>query len=558
MGLKRNTFVADFETTTIEEDCRVWAWAIYSINKDETKIGKDINSFFKQILKLPNGSTIYFHNLKFDGEFMLYHLFNNGFKYSNKKKLEKNEFNTLIDGLGNWYSLQLKDEYEYTYRFYDSFKIIPFGVKAMSKAFDIEQLKGDIDYTLPRPIGWELTENEREYITNDVEIVGKSLMYFFTQGLNKITQASNAFSDFKEILGKEKFKNFYPKLDIELDKQIRSSYKGGFTYVSPQYQDIELKDGIVLDVNSLYPSVMRDSYLPYGEPIQFDGNYKKDKLYNLYIISFRCSFELKKDHIPTVQIKNNMFFNSRLYLENSSDMIIPLTMTNVDFDLFKLHYNIYNIEIFGGWKFKSSNMIFKDYVKKWGEVKQQASIDNNPGLRTIAKLMLNSLYGKFGLNPQIESKVPHLNEKGLVKYTKIQQDDRDPVYIPVASFVTAYSRSITITAAQKNYQRFIYADTDSLHLVGLKIPSNIKIHSTKLGYWDHENTFTKGRFLRAKSYIEEIDNKTHVTCAGLPANCHVKVNFDNFRNGLSVPGKLRAKRVRGGIVLEETYFTIKM
>jgi hypothetical protein len=39
--------VADFETTTLETDCRVWAWGIYDINNDSFNHGKDILSFFK-------------------------------------------------------------------------------------------------------------------------------------------------------------------------------------------------------------------------------------------------------------------------------------------------------------------------------------------------------------------------------------------------------------------------------------------------------------------------------------------------------------------------------
>mgnify|MGYP002512467155 CR=1 FL=1 len=53
---------------------------------------------------------------------------------------------------------------------------------------------------------------------------------------------------------------------------------------------------MVLDVNSLYPSVMYDSDLPFGTPIFFKGEYIEDEIYPLYtqmIIPQRYKFEGK-------------------------------------------------------------------------------------------------------------------------------------------------------------------------------------------------------------------------------------------------------------------------
>ena len=43
----KNLYVADFETTTDELDCRVWGWGIYDILKEGTIINNDIDSFFQ-------------------------------------------------------------------------------------------------------------------------------------------------------------------------------------------------------------------------------------------------------------------------------------------------------------------------------------------------------------------------------------------------------------------------------------------------------------------------------------------------------------------------------
>ena len=170
--------------------------------------------------------------------------------------------------------------------------------------------------------------------------------------------------------------------------------------------------------------------------------------------------------------------------------------------------------------------------------------------------MLNALYGKFALNPNVQSKIPYY-DNGMVKYVDGDKEVRNPIYIPVGTFVTAWARHKTISAAQSVFDRFIYADTDSLHLIGTSIPDELEVDDTALGKWAHESTFTRGRFLRQKSYIEEVENVMHITCAGLPESCHYFVTWDNFHEGVIYSGKLQPKRVKGGIVLNETTFEIK-
>lgn len=118
--------------------------------------------------------------------------------------------------------------------------------------------------------GHVLTEDERKYIKNDVLIMAKALKILFDEKLTRMTRASNALADYKEIISKQKFLHYFPTLDYEIDKDIRKSYKGGFTYLNPIYKEKDVEEGCVLDVNSLYPSVMYEKPLPFGEPVFFD------------------------------------------------------------------------------------------------------------------------------------------------------------------------------------------------------------------------------------------------------------------------------------------------
>lgn len=552
-------FTADFETTTDPTDCRVWACGICEIGRPENFIYmNDIDGFIDWARK-QRKVTVYFHNLKFDGEFILCWLFENGFKFvSDRRDLEKNTFTTLISDKGQFYSMEIcferKGKEKDCLTIYDSLKILPFSVAAIAKGFNLPISKLDIDYNEKREKGHILTKEEVDYLKNDVEIMARALHILFEEGLTKMTQGSNALFDYKRTVGTKNFNKWFPIPDYDSD--IRQSYKGGFTYLNPKYKEIDLQDGIVLDVNSLYPSVMYYKPLPYGEGIFFNGKYETDKIYNLYIQMFTCQFELKPGYIPTIQLKNNLAFVPTQYLESSDGEDVTLCLTNVDMELFFKHYNVYNIEWHSGWKFKSTVGLFKDYIDKWNKVKMESTINGNKAMRTLAKLMLNALYGKFALNPNVRSKIPWY-DNGVVKYRLGEKETRDPIYIPVGTFITAWARHKTISSAQKVYNRFVYADTDSLHLIGTDIPDMLEVDPIKLGAWKHESTFTRARFIRQKSYIEEIDGELNITCAGMPERCYQYVTWDNFHTGSSYDGKLGMTHVNGGIVLKDIPFSIK-
>lgn len=280
--------------------------------------------------------------------------------------------------------------------FFDSLKIIPFSVDEIAKSFNLSISKLEIDYKKERPKGYVLTNEEKDYIKHDVLIVAKALKVLFDEDLKKMTQGSNALNDFKTMLTKSKFLHYFPPLDYDIDKDLRKAYKGGFTYLNPIYKEKDVEKGTVLDVNSLYPSVMYEKLLPFGEPVFFNGEYKKDNVYELYIQMITCSFKLKKNKIPTVQIKNNRsFFRENEYLENSQNEIVCLVLTNVDLKLFFEQYDVYDLDYVCGWKFKGIQGLFSSYIDKWISRKNEATISGNKGQRTLAKLMLNSLYRKI-------------------------------------------------------------------------------------------------------------------------------------------------------------------
>ena len=465
-------FTADFETCTwLANETYVWAWAVCEIgNEENLKIGNNIDSFI-DYCKLQKNSTMYFHNLKFDGEFIIYWALKNGFKHVEKKEdIESNTFTTLISDMGQFYQITLYfskgNKRVHKITFIDSLKIIPFSVDQVAKSFNLEISKLSIDYNKEREIGHILTEEENEYIKNDVLIMAKALKVIFDENLTKMTQGSNALNDFKKIITDSKFRHYFPTLEYEIDKDIRKSYKGGFTYLNPIYKEKDLENIVNLDVNSLYPSVMYEKPLPFGEPIFYKGKYIEDKIYPLYIQMITCSFEIKKNKIPTIQLKHSLGFKANEYLTSSHNEIICLVLTSVDLKLFLEQYNVFDLEYISGWKFKSIKGIFSSYIDKWITRKNKATLEGNKGQRTLAKLMLNSLYGKFATSLEVQSKIPFLGEDDIVHYRMSEKENKDGIYIPIGSFITAYAREKTIRTAQAvtdyslkkyGYDAFVYS-----------------------------------------------------------------------------------------------------
>ena len=230
-----------------------------------------------------------------------------------------------------------------------------------------------------------------------------------------------------------------PNLDYELDKDLRQSYRGGFTYLNPIYKEKDVGQTVVLDVNSLYPSCMYYKDIPYGEPVFFEGQYQDDTVYPLYIQQITCdSFKIKKNKIPTIQVKNNRFLKENEYLEeyNTNGKLDPLclVLTNIDLRLFLEHYEVENLNYVCGWKFKACDFLFKKYIDKWINVKIQATKEKNAGQRQMAKLQLNSLYGKLATSLEIQSKIPYMGEDEIIHYKLSEKEIKNGIYLPARFF----------------------------------------------------------------------------------------------------------------------------
>lgn len=578
-------FTCDFETTTDLDDCRVWAYAICEIGDPDNFIyGNSLDEFMEWCQNPKENYLCLFHNLKFDGQYILSWLLKHGFEYvADKKNRHDHSFTTLITDMGQFYVIEVyfkvKGHKVNKVTFHDSLKLLNFSVEEIAKSFDLPISKLKLDYHAKREVGHILTPHEVDYIRNDVRIMALALDILYKQGMTKMTVGANALHSFKSICNN--FSQLFPVLPLEVDADIRKSYKGGFTYLSPKYREKTTGRGLTLDVNSMYPAKMVQEWIPYSMPEPFEGKYKPDKLYPLYTQRLSCTFDIKPNKIPSIQLKNCASFMPNEYIESSKDEIVTLTLTNPDLELFFQQYDVNVIAYHGGWKFKRARGMFTDYINHWTEEKIKAKKEGNRPQYLLSKLMLNNLYGKLALNPIGRQKAPVLKDEEL-HYLMLPTEERKPIYIPAATFITSYARKYIIETSQfirdwsmknKGYDAYVYSDTDSIHCLLDKsdldvLKKHIKIDPYELGAWDCESTWTRGRFLRQKCYIEEIDGEIHSTVAGMPKHLSHLVNFDNFNVGFTTADftddeigekgrKLKYVHTDGGVVLVPTDFTIK-
>lgn len=564
-------FACDFETTvdndtSKQEKTEVWSACFCEIGTEEVVIMNSINQFMNYWLKAQNENvTLFFHNLKFDGSFILDWLYHNTqYKEASQGEIEKGTFNFLpkkqmpaysysylISSMGQWYSITIKGK-DHIITIKDSLKLMPFSLADIGKAFKTKHQKLEMEYKGKRYAGCKISKDEEEYIKNDVLVMSEALQFMFNEGHNKMTIGSCCVSEYKNIfkhseLGlMNEWEEIFPNMKkIELDKRqfdafnadeyIRKSYRGGWCYLVKGKENKVFHNGVTADVNSLYPSMMHSesgNYYPIGKPNFWKGNKipAQAKGKNKYFfIRFKCRFKIKDGYLPFVQIKGNWLYKPNEMLETSdiydidSDTYVSkytvngkeydttqiLTMTQVDYYRFLEFYNVFDFEILDGCWFYSAIGLFDDYINKYKKIKQESQ----GAMRTLAKLFLNNLYGKLATSDNASYKVAYLKDDGVIGFKTVESHDKNTVYIPCGSAITSASRDFTIRTAQANYygadkDGFIYADTDSIHCnVSRDALRNVPVHPSDFCKWKLESFWDEAIFVRQKTYIEHITHE---------------------------------------------------
>ena len=345
------------------------------------------------------------------------------------------------------------------------------------------------------------------------------------------------------------------KFSQSTEQQLKKSYKGGHTYKNnEQYQESVLKQylfGFSVDANSLYPTVERETeytnvngnrvvhYYPYGQGKEFKRDYLNVEEYvngslpvgfaKIRILSFSIKrFENGKHHTPMLRKSGQVGVDPKEYLitnkVNNRVFEVEGWYTIADIEAFKQHYDMtYVVE--RCILFKGSKHLFREFIDKWYEVKQ-----NNIGAkRQLGKLILNSSYGKLGQSHLNKIENPIL-DNGILKIEVEKETDEygeshDVEYfdslgahnMAMASYITSYARLKKLEVENfilEHGGHVVYGDTDSLYIICEDVAEiNYLTHlletvnlldtnaSGEIGLWKGEKIFNHYNFVATKKYI---------------------------------------------------------
>lgn len=620
-----NMYVADFETCDAEKvytidtltgkaiyEQRVWLAGFKNLETLESTYFTSLDDFMEAILaRGDNVNTEYgFHNLKFDGSYIVPYLMKNGYTVSEGKP-SAGEFSVLVDNRNSWYSITIQVTKRRRVLIWDTAKLFPTSLQYLPDIYSTptRKVKESKDwYEVKRPLDYEPDARDMHYFENDLQVPAETLLkHIDMYGLRfKKTQASQSFYNFEQSFKAWKWR--FPPLTTEQDTAIRLAYWGGISHVA---HDKAGKDYYGLgswDINSSYPDKAANKKLPYGNCVAEYGEGKHPDMSKFWVAEALVEFKLKPNALPCIPKKGitegtiveDKDIDTDKWLDDSQG-IVRLTFSNIDYQTFQESYEfrVWRWCWSMHWAWKVQREIAK-FVNTNNErkVKYKALYNNGKkkGLpreelaeyltvSNRAKIDNNSFYGKFGEDIIKEGKTPHLetDEEGNEDIVwrldrREEQGERARKYLPVAIAITAWGRQQLVQMANRLGEYFVYCDTDSVHylyegdhLIQQAIENGeIEADSTKLGAWDFEGYYTRGRYLRAKCYMEETEDGTRLaTVAGLPADPDTGqfsksrscLNWDNFHIGHVVPAeqanKLRTVRTPTGNKLLPTGFQIK-
>ena len=253
---------------------------------------------------------------------------------------------------------------------------------------------------------WSLKEEAIKYCVNDCVSLHQVLIKFskiiwdmYKVNITKFpTISSLSFAIFRTHFLK---KDTIPMISGQVFKDIKESYTGGATdmYLPTniessisevnQLDDLPITSDELLycyDVNSLYPFIMKSMALPIGKIFYFEGNILNIKSDAIGFFYVKVTAPDSLDH-PIIQIHVNNTTMSPLGTWEM--MIYSEEMHNA------IKYG-YKFEILRGYYFDGKEVIFKNYITELYNLR--LDYDKSHPMNFIAKILMNSLYGRFGMD----------------------------------------------------------------------------------------------------------------------------------------------------------------
>jgi hypothetical protein len=506
--IKYDFYVFDVETTKLEPMAKNFVFGvIYGFNY--SKVIYSIEDFIKEFEsdRFKN-KYLYAHNAEFD----LMTIFGNIITEIDNEAIFNNKF----------ISAKYKELI-----FADSMNIYPASVAAIGELLGIPKLEN------VKVSGEKLTKNnidldDIKYCKRDCKIVYYALLRIFeTIGAIKLTLPSLAMFYFR---------NKYMPEDIffsELVDEFFDSYYGGRTEA---FKIGAIQNGKVFDINSLYPFAMITTKFPDVKRLKKTVNI--DVKYLLYLIkNYEGMAKVKVHH------KEHYFgfLPVRMLLNKSEKLVFPVGTFESTLNFNELRFALKHgvIEILSvEYAIYAAPMKnpFIEFINDLYEKRKNATneIDKN-----IFKLLMNSLYGRFGMKLKYATAYHHEIPVQIIrelqnenKYYELQtfNEERTDCYlitenekhlngwfsIPCfSSYITSEARIILLKGLLNNENNsVVYCDTDSIFIEH----DFVGVVTSNLGdFKEEKKTIIEVSGLKNYKYIDET-GKERIVIKGISRN----------------------------------------
>lgn len=609
-----NVWVADFETITAETQYFkkhnktgiVYGYVENIENPNWNYQFINIEDFLRYFTLRRCNHYIFFHNLSFDGVFILDWLGKNGYTCTETPE-EEGHFSVFRTTGSKIYKIEvlfLPKGCKKPRRliFQCSKMILSSSVKALGKNSKLEKFaegeEEDENFYNREPensLSEFYNKNKAycEYCKRDVKIVISALKDFYkaiydfltTHGLQEymkkiykcITVSAISLQLQTLMLVKYGMKETEINLHKLSDRIIMDKFtNGGLTINNLTYKNMDLREvsGETIDLKSAYPAVMHGP-LPYGDMLYE----KPDGEYCTFQEIFYEKIEAKNHGIPLLKNWNHkggesLYFTSQ---ENYTTYLLKEEAETIE----KL-YDFQGKKIIKEYYFRLKPFLTQ-FIEDMFYYKEYYKSNNELGKSHTFKILLNSGYGihakRFDFSIVLPFNACDTITKKDVTYNiceniDLNKPDRHS-YIPnnhldaykpeidgdihvttshkgIANYITSKTR-IKLMEGMLHFgpENFVYCDTDSLFLINVDRDYIEKYCGSNLGDWEIEDKhFDSAIFIRPKLYETRKGGK--IVKQGTAGIQKGKVDIQEVRKQEKTEIKnavLIPYRVDGGIVL---------
>ena len=429
-------------------------------------------------LSLDHRLVIYVHNLAYEWQFIKHYMaWESAFAIASDRRIVR-----AVSKLG----IEFRCSYVLTNK----------PLAAVGKDVGVQKMVGDIDHTLIRNSITPLSDEEMGYIDNDVRILIEFERQALAQeggtieqGLRSIPITKTGYVRRrmrKAALADPAFEQLISELTLteETYTLARHSFQGGYTHANSTVMGQEMGDTVAVDLASSYPSSMLQFTYPMSSFHSVAHEFTAEELDKCighihFFVTFVVYDGVSRYPFPYISLSKALSIsdpfvdNGRVY----SAANMTLTMTDVDWQIFRRCYDVETIEIVDVMMAPAEYLpaaITDPIVAMYGDKTALKGVAGQEVNYRSAKEDINGVYGSVAMDPvridfefnaedsEFVATIP-TTEDALSKHNNSRSRY---LFYPWAAWVTAYSRYVLLMTMYDLIDAGVtvmYCDTDSIY-----------------------------------------------------------------------------------------------